>query len=124
MKSKTAIAAHAASLALCQPAKAITVDATHPLEMYFTDIPAVAYPVQLARITVTFGANPLNPGESFTDQIFDANHVLLDSYTMPSSGNTYSSLINNTYSSLINGSRSVSYSYQLSLSVCLQHVRQ
>jgi hypothetical protein len=117
MKSKTAIAALAASLALCQPAKAITVDATHPLEMYFTDIPAVAYPVQLARITVTFGANPLNPGESFTDQIFDANHVLLDSYTMPSSGNTYSSLIN--------GSRSVSYSYQLSLSVCgLQHVRQ
>ena len=71
-------------LALCLPAKAVTVDVTHPLEMYFNgaDIPPGGYPIQLARITVTFGANPLNPGETINHQIFDADHVLLDSHSL------------------------------------------
>jgi hypothetical protein len=35
MKSKTAAAALAATLAMCLPAKAVIVDATHSLELYF-----------------------------------------------------------------------------------------
>src|SRR5262249_39444538 len=84
MKSKTAAAIAASMMALCLPAKAVTVDAATPVEIFFT-IPPGLLPTVLccgvsdATLTLNFNAaDPLGSFDVMTLQWFDANHTLLD----------------------------------------------
>jgi len=90
MKPKTAIAALAATLAMCLPVKAVTVDATHSVEVYF-NIPDSYLPVvqccglQAAIITLNFGSDDLY-GDNGDDgglqiQWFDPEHNSISSGT-------------------------------------------
>jgi hypothetical protein len=84
MKSKTAIAALAATLAMCGSANAIIVDTLNPIDVLFTIPPAYQPTVQCCglqtlNLSVHFDASdPLSPGDSIGFQWFDANHNILN----------------------------------------------
>jgi MYXO-CTERM domain-containing protein len=68
------IAALAATLAMCLPAKAVTVDATHSAELYF-NIPSATLPItEVTSITVTLGYDQFDFLESVKFQVFDPDH--------------------------------------------------
>jgi hypothetical protein len=75
MKSKI-IAALAATLAMCLPAKAVTIDATHPAVFTFTGAPVGDFDALAIEIRTSL-FDQIDPGETVSYQVFDANNVQL-----------------------------------------------